>query len=211
MVLSNTRKGLLEYWKETGLIKDKKLLKAFEEVRREHFILENYANEAYGDYPLPIGYDQTISQPTTIMIMIQALELKKTDKVLEIGAGSGYNAALMARLSAKVYSIEIVKELVSFARDNLSKAKITNVEVVHSDGSMGYLKEAPYDKIMVTAACPNVPVPLIEQLREKGIVVAPVGGFLGQKMIKGRKIRGMMEYEPLGDFQFVPLKGKFGQ
>lgn len=204
------KKSLLEQWKRTGLIKDRKLLKAFREVPRENFIMKSYLQEAYGDYPLPIGYDQTISQPTTIMIMIQALELKKSDKVLEIGAGSGYNAALMAKLCKKVYGIEIIKELVSYARQNLVTTGIKNVEIIYGDGSMGYEKAAPYDKIIVTAACPKIPQPLIEQLKENGIILAPVGDLWGQKMIQGRKINGEIQYESLGYFSFVPLRGKFG-
>ena len=204
------KKALLEYWVRTGLIKDKRLLKAFEDVPREKFILESHQDQAYGDYPLPIGYEQTISQPSTIMIMLQALELKKTDKVLEVGAGSGYNAALMAKLVKKVVSVEIVKELVGFARDNLKASGISNVDVVFGDGSIGFEKEAPYDKIIVTAACPTIPPPLIEQLRVEGILLTPVGGYMGQKMIRGKKIRGKMEYESLGDFAFVPLRGKHG-
>jgi protein-L-isoaspartate(D-aspartate) O-methyltransferase len=204
------KKNLVEQWTKTRLVTNKKLLAAFDDIPREKFIRGNYLDEAYGDYPLPIGYDQTISQPTTIMIMVQALELTSKDKVLEIGAGSGYNAALMAKLAKKVYSVEIVKELVSFARDNLKAVGIKNAEVVHSDGSMGYPKASPYDKIIVTAACPAIPPPLIEQLREKGILLAPVGDAFGQKMVRARKLKGKVEYESLGYFTFVPLKGKFG-
>jgi protein-L-isoaspartate(D-aspartate) O-methyltransferase len=200
---------LLERWRRE-LKLERKLVDAFLAVPREKFILPSFMGEAYGDYPLPIGHDQTISQPTTIMIMIQALELKPDDSVLEIGAGSGYNAALMARLCSKVYSVEIVKELVSFTRANLKKAGITNVEVIHDDGSMGYERCAPYDKIMATAACPKIPEPLVAQLKENGIILAPVGDLLGQKMIRGRKHKGEMLYESLGYFTFVPMKGRHG-
>jgi protein-L-isoaspartate(D-aspartate) O-methyltransferase len=203
------KEKLLERW-ERELKLDKKLLEAFHSVPREQFILPSFMDEAYGDYPLPIGHDQTISQPTTIMIMIQALELRPADKVLEIGAGSGYNAALMARLCRKVYSIEIVKELVSFARDNLKKAGIANVEVLHADGSQGYEQHAPYDKIMATAACPRIPEPLIAQLKKNGLILAPVGDLFGQKMIRGRKRKAEMDYESLGHFTFVPMKGRHG-
>ncbi|MCX8147471.1 MAG: methyltransferase domain-containing protein, partial [Candidatus Woesearchaeota archaeon] len=145
-----------------------------------------------------------------IMIMLQALEPKESDKVLEIGTGSGYNAALLSKLVKKVVTTEIIPELVEYAKKNLKKAGIKNVEVFHSDGSRGHKKEAPYDKIIVTAACPEIPLPLIEQLKENGIIVAPVGPLYSQKMIKGTKKKGKLVLEELGDFVFVPLKGKHG-
>ncbi|RMF54818.1 protein-L-isoaspartate(D-aspartate) O-methyltransferase [Candidatus Woesearchaeota archaeon] len=195
---------LLREWKEKYGFSEK-LLKAFENVPRELFVREDDFGRAYGDYPLPIGYGQTISQPTTVMIMINALELKPTDKVLEIGAGSGYCAALMSKLAREVVSVEIITELVELARSNLRKAGIKNVIVVEGDGSLGYGKKAPYDKVMVTAACPKIPKPLIEQLKPDGILVAPVGAY-SQRMIRiknGKK-------EDLGSFVFVPLRGKHG-
>jgi len=201
---------LINYWKKTKLVKDEKLLKAFKEVRREDFILPEYINQAYADYPLPILCGQTISQPTTIMIMIQALELTKDDKVLEVGAGSGYCAAIMSKLCKEVITTEIIKELVDFARSNLKKAKIKNVKVIHTDGSKGYKAEAPYDKIMVTAACPKIPKPLLEQLKLNGILVAPVGNIFSQKMLKIVKKKHKLMEQNLGDFMFVPLKGEYG-
>ena len=205
---------LLNYWKSSGVIKDKELLKAFKTVPREKFIRESYLSEAYGDYPLPIGHGQTISQPTTVMMMTQALELKTGDKVLEVGAGSGYQAAIIAKVigaKGKVITTEIISELVLFARENLEKADIKNVEVICWDGSKGYEKQAPYDKIIVTAACPKIPKPLIEQLKENGIIVAPVGSlFFGQNMIKAKKVKGELIQESLGQFVFVPLKGEHG-
>lgn len=206
------RKNLLaEHWRKSGTVTDQKLIDAFLQVNRENFVLKEFLAESYGDYPLPIGHEQTISQPSTIMIMLQALDLKKTDRVLEIGAGSGYNAALISRIVSRVYSIEILKDLAVFARDNLAKAGIENVEVIHSDGSLGYKKAAPYDKIIVTAACPAIPPPLIEQIRIGGIIVAPVGDMLSQSMVKGVKTKSGMDYSSLGQFQFVPLRGKYGR
>ncbi len=208
------KEHLVDYWESSGTIKDKRLLDAFKAVPREMFIRESYLSEAYGDYPLPIGHGQTISQPTTVMMMTQALELKPGDKVLEVGAGSGYQAAIIAKMvgeNGKVITTEIVSELVLFAQDNLKKAGIKNVEVVCLDGSKGYEKQAPYDKIIVTAACPKIPKPLIEQLKEGGIIVAPVGAlFFGQNMVKARKVNGKLEKESLGQFVFVPLKGEHG-
>jgi protein-L-isoaspartate(D-aspartate) O-methyltransferase len=207
-----TKEQLLRYWKRTGLVKDKAVLAAFKKNPRELFVPENLKEEAYGDYPLPIPGEQTISQPSTIMIMLQALELKETDKVLEIGTGSGYNAALIATITKKgqVYTTEIVPELVDYANERIKKLKLKNIKVIKSDGSLGYKKEAPYDRIIATAACPSIPKHWIDQLKEGGIIVAPVGPWHSQKMIKLRKAKGKLVEENLGDFMFVPLKGEYG-
>lgn len=208
------KERLIEYWESTGIIKDKKLLKAFKELARDYFIRDGFEEEAYGDYPLPIGAGQTISQPTTVMIMTQALELREGNKVLEVGAGSGYQAALIANMvgkKGKVITTEIIPELVKFAKDNLNKAKIKNVKIVNWDGSQGYKKEAPYDRCIITAACPRIPPPIIEQIKINGIVVAPVGSLsYGQEMMKLRKTKSGIEQQSLGSFVFVPLKGKYG-
>ena len=204
------KEKLIDFWLKNKIITDKKLIKAFEEIKRENFITKEFIDEAYGDYPLPIGHEQTISQPTTIMIMTQALELKTTDKVLEIGSGSGYQAAIISRLAKKVISIEIIKDLALFAKENINKNNIKNVEIIHGDGSKGYEKSAPYDKIIVTAACPKIPESLIEQIKNNGIIVAPIGPLYGQVMIKARKIKNQLITEKLGDFMFVPLKGEYG-
>lgn len=205
------KNDLIEFWQSSGIIKDKKVIEAFKKIPRENFIV---SGEPYGDYPLPIGSGQTISQPTTIMIMTQAMELKPGLKVLEVGAGSGYQAALIGTIvgkKGKVITTEIIPELAIFAKNNLKKSKIGNVKVVHYDGSKGYEKEAPYDRIIVTAACPEIPKPLIDQLKENGIIVAPVGSLVfGQKMIKCIKKKGYLETVNLGDFVFVPLKGEYG-
>src|SRR3989344_8715151 len=202
--------ALIDYWLKNKIITDQRLIKAFQEVKRENFITKEFINEAYGDYPLPIGHEQTISQPTTIMLMTEALELKSTDKVLEIGSGSGYQAALISRLARKVISIEIIKDLALFAKENINKNNIKNVEIINADGSQGYEKESPYDKIIATAACPKIPEALIEQLKENGIIVAPVGPLYGQVMVKAKKIKNKLISWKLGDFIFVPLKGNYG-
>ena len=208
-----SKEQLMEHWTSSGIIKDRKVIDAFKKVPRELFVAEERKEEAYGDYPLPIGKGQTISQPTTVMIMTQALELKEGDKVLEVGSGSGYQAAIIANIvggNGKVISTEIVDELVESAKSNIKKLKLKNVEIIKHDGSKGYDKEAPYDKIIITAACPKIPRPLIKQLKEGGIIVAPVGDMNKQAMIKGRKINGKLFEVNLGDFMFVPLKGKHG-
>ena len=208
-----SKEQLIEHWTSSGIVKDKKVIEAFRKVPRELFVAEERKEESYGDYPLPIGEGQTISQPTTVMIMTQALELKEGDKVLEVGSGSGYQAAIIANIvgdNGKVISTEIVDELVESAKSNIKKLKLKNVEIIKHDGSKGYDKEAPYDQIIITAACPKIPSPLIKQLREGGIIVAPVGNMNEQAMIKGRKINGRLVEEDLGNFMFVPLKGKYG-
>ncbi len=204
------KQELVRYWTDNKIITDKRLIEAFKAIPREEFILDELVNEAYGDYPLPILKGQTISQPTTVMIMINALDLKKTDRVLEVGAGSGYCAAIISKIVKFVYTTEIIPELAEFAKKNIENIEIKNVGVINYDGSKGYEKQAPYDKIMVTAACPKIPPPLIEQLKEGGIIVAPVSQFLGQKMIKGIKKGKELKTDYLGDFVFVPLKGKYG-
>jgi len=132
------------------------------------------------------------------------------DKVLEIGTGSGYNAALISKLCKFIYTTEYFEELAEFADKNIKKLGIKNIKIIHADGSKGYEKEAPYDKIIATAACPQIPKPWIEQLKEKGIIVAPVGPWHGQDMLKIKKVKGKLKQENLGQFMFVPLKGKYG-
>lgn len=204
------KQALLNFWKESKLIKSKKLLEAFKEVPRENFILPEYYNQAYADIPLPILSGQTISQPTTIMIMTQALEVEQKQKILEIGTGSGYQAAILSELvgkKGKVITTEIIPELVEFAKKNLKNYK--NVQVIKAEHEeLGYEREKPYDRIIATAACPEIPEKLIEQLKPRGILVAPVGKFT-QEMLVIKKEK-QLKIENLGSFVFVPLKGKYG-
>ncbi|MBU0979357.1 MAG: protein-L-isoaspartate(D-aspartate) O-methyltransferase [Nanoarchaeota archaeon] len=189
------------------------LLKAFKAILREKFILDEDFDQAYGDYPLSIGHGQTISQPSTVMIMLDALELRPGQKVLEIGAGSGWNAALMGYIVGKkgrVYSTEIVSELADYAKKNVKKTKLKNVTIMHHDGSIGLEKYVPFDRIIVTAACPSSPDKLISQLKEEGILVAPVSGFFDQDMVVYTKHKDGITEKRLGSFSFVPLKGALG-
>jgi len=210
------KKDLISYWARHGIVKDKRIIDAFNAVARESFVLEKDHDLAYSDYPLPIIAGQTISQPTTIAIMLEALELKETDKVLEIGTGSGYNAVLIAKIVKKgfVYTTERIKELVDFAKANIKKADIKNAKIIYSDGSLGYETEAPFDKIISTAACPEIPKPWLEQLNNNGIIVAPVGDIYGQNVVKVKKEvklgRISFSEQVLGDFMFVPMIGKHG-
>lgn len=204
--------SLIDYWKKGKIISNKKVIEAFKKIDRRIFVPEELKEQAYDDIPLPIGFGATISQPTTIAIMTQALELKKGMKVLEIGTGSGYQSAIISSIigrKGEVISIEIVPELASLAKKNLKKAGITNVEVINADGSKGYEKEAPYDRIIITAASPEIPRHLLKQLKKKGIIVVPVGELFSQRMIKMKK-NDKVKIEDLGPFSFVPLKGKKG-
>ncbi len=206
------KEDLANIWRSAKTA-DEKALQAFLKVPRELFVPEALKEVAYEDCPLPIPCGKTISQPTTTIIMINALELKEGHKVLEVGTGSGYHAALMAAVAGKgrVISLEVVPELVIFARENLKKAGVNNVTVIEEDGSQGYEKEAPFDRIIITAACPEVPKPLLEQLKIGGIIVAPVGILNGQHMVKMMK-KSMTEFEmeTLGEFMFLPMVGKHG-
>lgn len=189
-----------------GYLKTLRIIKAFKSVDRSVFVPKEHRIHAYADYPLPIGRGQTISAPHMVAIMTELLEPQKTDKVLEIGAGSGYQAAILSKLVNKVYTIELDPELADFAKENLKKAGIKNVEVIVGDGSKGYEKEAPYDKIILTCATEDFPKPLIEQLKEGGIIMGPLGDSFFQNLIVARKIKGRLERKNYGGCVFVPLR-----
>jgi protein-L-isoaspartate(D-aspartate) O-methyltransferase len=204
---------LMDFWKENLGLKEIEL-KAFKDVPREDFVPEDFKDRAYDDIPLPILRGKTISQPTTVMMMTHALELKPGEKVFEIGAGSGYQSAIIAKIvgeKGRVVTTEIVPELISFARQNLAKANIKNVEIYEDDGSNGMPKEAPFDKIIITAACKEFPKSLLEQLKPEGIIVGPVGNKHEQEMVRGTKDKnGKLGLEFLGPFLFSPMYGKDG-
>lgn len=204
---------LIKFWKDNFNFRSIEL-DAFRDVNREHFIPENIKNAAYQDTPLPLLRGKTISQPTTVMIMTSALELEPGEKVFEIGTGSGYQAAIIAKIvghKGKVITTEVVPELVSFARVNLKRTEIGNVFVYEEDGSNGMVDEAPFDKIIITSACKEFPKPLLGQLKPNGIIVGPVGSQYEQEMIRGIKDKdGHLELEFLGPFLFTPMYGKYG-
>jgi len=204
---------LIRFWKENFGFYENELM-AFREIDRENFIPKNLKNVAYQDTPLPLIRGKTISQPTTVMIMTHALELKEGDKVFEVGTGSGYQAAIVAKLvgpKGKVISTEVVPELVQFAKENLKKSRIESVFVYEDDGANGMPSEAPFDKIIITAACKEFPRPLLEQLKPNGIIVGPMGNKFEQEMVKGVKDKnGHLELEFLGHFLFTPMYGKYG-
>ena len=206
-----TNKELIDKLVESKTLKTKRIISAFRKVDRINFCDENYKKYAYQDTPLPIPGEQTISQPTTVAMMTEAIQPKKVDKILEIGAGSGYQAAILAEIvnPGKVYTIERINELFNFAKNNLASYK--NVEVVHGDGSIGLKEKAPFDCIIVTACAPNIPDNLKQQLKIGGKLIIPVGqqGAV-QKMMLVTRTKSGFKTEDLGHFVFVPLVGKFG-
>jgi protein-L-isoaspartate(D-aspartate) O-methyltransferase len=195
---------------EENALKTKAVIEAFKKVRREDFVTEKYKEFAYVDEPLPTIDGQTISQPYTVAVMTEALHPKAGQKILEIGAGSGYQAAILAELvgkKGKIVSVERVKELADFAKQNLKKAGYKNVLVVEGDGTLGYSEKAPYDRIIVTASSPDVPKPLIEQMKAGGMMIIPVGNEL--YLLEKTKEKSMKKTF-LGYYAFVPLIGKYG-
>ena len=204
------RKLMIQVIKNYG-VKDENILNAMLKIPRHLFVPKQFEDQAYEDYPLQIGNNQTISQPYTVAFMLENLELKKNDKVLEIGAGSGYSAALISEVTKnKVYTTEIISSLALKAEENLIKAKIKNVKVLCADGSLGLKEFSPYNKILINAACPDFPELLIKQLKNNGIILGPIGGVLGQEMVKGIKKGRKLERKVLGNFIFVKLRGEFG-
>lgn len=191
-------------------IHDQRVLEAMRSVPRQLFVPRAWRGQAYEDLPLPIGHQQTISQPYIVALMLEALHLTGTERVLEVGTGSGYQAALLGRLAQHVYTVEIIPELVQSARQILSQLGYENVEVVTANGSIGWKASAPYDAIIVAAASPVVPHSLVDQLQEGGRLVLPVGEFFSQVLLQVRKQQGKIVTENLGRCAFVPLVGAEG-
>lgn len=191
-------------------INDPRVLAAMRKVPRHRFMEEALWGEAYGDYPVPIGERQTISQPYIVALMTQALELKGQEKVLEIGTGSGYQAAILAELSRKVYSIERIRSLFLRARKIFDELKYFNIVLKVYDGTLGWPEESPFDAIIVTAASPDIPAPLLEQLAPKGRMVIPVGDRYSQTLKKITRTDEGFEEEDLGGVRFVSLIGEHG-
>lgn len=193
-------------------ISDPKILEAFRSVPREEFLAADYRDLAYGDHPLPIESGQTISQPYIVALMIQAAEIRPGDVVLEVGAGSGYAAAVMSRIAGKVVAIERQHDLVEVARERIRRLGYDNVQIVEGDGTRGWPPQAPYDSILAAASGSHVPPQWVEQLAQRGRIVMPVGdpGWV-QKLIKvTRGPAGQLITEDLGGVRFVPLIGEEG-
>lgn len=191
-------------------VRDARVLRAMGKVPRHRFVEEALSGRAYGDYPLPIGERQTISQPYMVALMTEALELVGHERVLEIGTGSGYQTAILAELCSKVYSIERIKGLADRAIRMLDSLGYYTVLVRVGDGSLGWREEAPFDAILVTAAAPTVPDALVEQLSPKGRLVVPVGDAYSQELRKGVKEDEGMRWTDLGGCVFVKLIGNQG-
>ena len=190
-----------------GVLKTKKVIDAFMKVPREKFISKEHEKHAYANYPLPIAAGQTISQPLTVAVMTESLDAGSGDKILEVGAGSGYQAAILSEIvgpKGRVITTEIIPELFEFAKKNLAMYK--NVTVLNVDGSNGYSPEKLYDRIIVTASAPSVPKPLVEQLKDGGRIVIPVE----DRMLMIEKQKGEIKETFLGFYAFVPLRGKHG-
>ncbi|NIA11516.1 MAG: protein-L-isoaspartate(D-aspartate) O-methyltransferase [Nitrospiraceae bacterium] len=191
-------------------INDPRVLTAMRNVPRHLFVDEALWDQAYSDFPLPIGSSQTISQPYIVALMSETLGLKGTEKVLEIGTGSGYQTAILAELAQAVYSVERVPSLLPRARKVLSDLRYTNILLKLDDGTWGWQDEAPFDAIIVTAGAPSVPQPLIDQLKDPGIMIIPVGDEYSQSLIKITKSGGKINQEDMGGVRFVKLMGDHG-
>ncbi len=204
------RRRMVEEQLERRGISDLRVLRAMAEVPRHMFLEKELWEQAYEDHPLPIGANQTISQPYIVALMAQALELKVTEKVLEVGTGSGYAAAVLSRLAAEIFSVETVEELALEARTILSMLGYTNVSVLCGDGTLGWQEHAPYDAIIVSAGAPCIPRPLIEQLTVPGRLVLPMGEKDLQSLVRVCKDDRGIHEEYLGECHFVRLKGEYG-
>lgn len=198
-----------EQLKSRGLA-DARLLAAFRKVPRHLFVPLEYQQDAYTDRPLPLGAGQTISQPYIVALMLSQLRLQGHERVLEIGSGSGYQTALLAELALEVFSIERLPELLSKIGDRLQALGYANVHLAPGNGSLGWPEHAPFDAIVVSAAAPDVPTPLVRQLAEGGRLVLPIGPPSGQMLVQVTKQRGRIHRRDIAECVFVPLIGEYG-
>lgn len=210
MKFRRVRENMVRVQIEARGIHDQGVLEAMLKVPRHLFVSEALQDQAYGDFPLPIGEGQTISQPYIVAEMTQAIELTTDDRVLEIGTGSGYQTAILAELAYQVYSIERLRELFVRARKMLDELKYHNVVAKCSDGTLGWPEESPFDAIIVTAGAPEVPDALVEQLTPGGRLVIPVGGRLSQTLLKIVRHEVGIAKTNLGGCRFVKLVGEHG-
>jgi len=190
-------------------LEDPVVLKVMGKVPRHLFVDESLRSRAYGDYPLPIGEGQTISQPYVVALMTEALRLKPGDRVLEVGTGSGYQAAVLAEIVKEVYTIEIRKALADKAAERLAALGYGNVKVKYSDGYFGWEEQAPFDAIIITAAANHIPPPLIKQLKEGGRLIVPLGSTVYfQTLTLATKRKGDLDVEQISPVAFVPMVGE---
>ncbi|KIH77402.1 protein-L-isoaspartate(D-aspartate) O-methyltransferase [Geoalkalibacter ferrihydriticus] len=206
-----SRRRMVEQHIKSRGVKDPLVLDAMLQVPRHLFVEQALADQAYGDYPLPIGQRQTISQPYMVAVMTEALQLKGGEKILEVGTGSGYQAAVLARIAGRVYSVERIPELARRARRILDQIGCTNVNVKVTDGTFGWEEQQPFDGIIVTAGAPSIPRSYLDQLGPGGRLVIPVGSLGSQVLMRVTKSgEGRFEEERLLDCRFVPLIGGNG-
>ncbi len=205
--LETQRQQMISALQEAG-IHDARVLAAIERVPREHFVTEAQHEQAYANHPLPIDMGQTISQPLMVAVMTQALQLSGTERVLEIGTGSGYQTAILCRLAGVVYSVERYQRLALLAAHHLASMGITNVSIFAGDGSLGWPEAAPYDRILVTAAAPGVPEQLLTQLAPHGMLIIPVGSHEKQDLLQILNTPRGLQSRSLGGCVFVPLVGQ---
>src|SRR4030065_1252277 len=189
-------------------VKNPRVLSALLKVERHRFVPEENLNSAYSDQPLPIGEGQTISQPYIVGLMTELLELNGNEKVLEIGTGSGYQAAILAELAKDVYTVERVALLANRTEERFHSLGYNNIHIKVGDGTLGWSEEAPFDRIIITAGTPRIPEPLIEQLFEGGIIIAPVGDRFSQQLLKVRKSKGKLLEDYHTPCVFVHLIGE---
>lgn len=204
---------LIIYLKNSKFLTDEKVESALQNIPRHEFVPESELEYAYDNEPLPIMKNQTISQPGVVTRMTEWLDIKNGQNILEIGTGSGWQSAILSYLvgSGTIYSIERHPELAKFAQENLKKLKIDNVHVILGDGTLGYSQASPYDRIIITAACTEIPLPLLDQLSENGLIIAPVGGSSQSLVLLQKTPNGMFEIKNQSKYVFVPLVGKFGK
>lgn len=198
-----------EQLKARGLL-DERLIKAFRKVPRHLFIPKEFQREAYADHPLPIGVNQTISQPYIVALMVSLLRLQGHERVLEIGTGSGYQTAILAELALEVYSIERLQELLLPTQKRLEHSGYQNIHFRVSNGSLGWPEHAPFDGILVSAAAPKIPTPLLEQLGDPGHMILPIGPQQAQMLVEVEKRHGEVFQREVASCVFVPLLGQYG-
>ncbi len=203
------RRQLIEVVADQG-IDDLEVLRAFDLTPRHLFLPESVQHRAYEDAPVPIGFQQTASQPSLQALYLQQLQLQPTDRVLEIGTGSGFQTALLAQLAAHVYSVERIRELSQRARQAIDLLRLTNVALLVGDGTIGWSRYAPYDAILVAAGAPSVPQALIDQLAPGGRLLIPIGTLEEQQLTMVRKTEAGITTEEVARCVFVPLLGKYG-
>jgi protein-L-isoaspartate(D-aspartate) O-methyltransferase len=203
------RRQLIETIRDRG-IDDLEVLRAFDTVPRHAFLPDAVQHRAYEDAALPIGYGQTASQPSLQALYLQLLRLQPGERVLEVGTGSGYQTALLARLAGHVYSVERVRELSARARAAIDALRIDNVALLVGDGTIGWSRFAPYDAILVAAGAPSIPAALVDQLARGGRMLIPLGGLDEQQLTLVRKVPDGVDTETVGSCTFVPLLGRFG-